>query len=125
MIVMRGVALVVMTALLPLTGCSAHAHRGLTVVTSFYPLQWVTQQIAGDHASVSTLTSPGREPHDLELTVRQTADLEDADIVVYEKGLQPAVDDAIDTTDPRHVVDAMSVVATEQRDGTTDPHVWL
>jgi len=126
MILMRKMAGLVAVLLLPLSGCSQMgAHQGLQVVASFYPLQWVAQRIAGDHASVSSLTSPGREPHDLELTIQQTADVESADLVVYEKGLQPAVDDAITTTEPKDVVNAMSVVTTEQRDGTTDPHVWL
>src|SRR3954447_20557840 len=126
MILMRKMAGLVAVLLLPLSACSqVGAHQGLQLVASFYPLQWVTQRIAGPHASVSTLTSPGREPHDLELTVRQTADVEDADLVVYERGLQPTVDETIATTGPAHVVDAMSVVATKERDGTTDPHVWL
>jgi zinc transport system substrate-binding protein len=126
MILMRSRAVLMALLLLPLSACSpSGAHSSLQVVASFYPLQWVTQRIAGDHASVSTLTSPGREPHDLELTIRQTAEVGDANVVVYEKGLQPAVDEAIATTDPPHVVDAMSVVATKERDGTTDPHVWL
>src|SRR5213076_2198432 len=108
MILMRKMAGLVAVLLLPLSACShVGAHQGLQLVASFYPLQWVTQRIAGDHASVSSLTSPGREPHDLELTIQQTADVESADLVVYEKGLQPAVDDAITTTEPKDVVNAM------------------
>ena len=57
------------------------------VVTSFYPLQYVAQRVAGDHADVTNLTQPGQEPHDLELTVQQTAEVADADVVVYEQGL--------------------------------------
>ena len=71
-----------------------------TVVTSFYPLQYVTQRIAGRHADVVNLTHPGQEPHDLELTVRQTAQLVDADVVVYERGFQAAVDQAVDQSGP-------------------------
>ena len=123
---MRRLAALMVVLVLPLGACiPSGAHEGLHVVTGFYPLQWVTQRIAGDHASVSSLTSPGREPHDLELTIRQTADVEDADLVVYEKGLQPAVDEAIATTDQAHLVEAMSVSSTQERDGTADPHVWL
>src|SRR4051794_34811495 len=126
MILMRSLAPLMAVLLLLLGACSqSGAHEGVQVVASFYPLQWVTQRVAGNHASVSTLASPGREPHDLKLTIKQTAVVGDTDLVVYEKGLQPAVDDAITTTDPSHVVDAMSVAATEERDGTTDPHVWL
>lgn len=94
---------------------------GLSVVTSFYPLQYVAERIAGDHANVINLTQPGREPHDLELTVRQTADIADADVVAYEKGFQPDIDDAIDQNGPEHVVDAATVANLEGE----DLHFWL
>src|SRR3954447_3363654 len=92
-----------------------------TVVTSFYALQYVAQRIAGGHARVTDLTHPGQEPHDVELTVRQTADLSDADVVVYEKGFQAAVDQAVDQNGPPHVVDA----ARAGRVRGDDPHFWL
>jgi zinc transport system substrate-binding protein len=50
------------------------------------------------------------EPHDLELTVRQTAEVADADLVVYVKGLQPAVDAAVQEHGPERVVEATEVV---------------
>ena len=93
----------------------------VSVVTSFYPLQYVAERIVGDHAEVTNLTQPGREPHDLELTVRQTAAIADADVVVYEKGFQPDIDDAIDQNGPEHTVDAAAVAKLED----DDPHFWL
>ncbi|QWC85811.1 metal ABC transporter substrate-binding protein [Nocardioidaceae bacterium] len=65
------------------------------VVAAFYPLAWVSEQIAGDRADVVNLTTPGGEPHDLELGVQQTSEVSAADLVVYEAGFQPAVDAAI------------------------------
>src|SRR5688500_12743342 len=70
------------------------------VVTSFYPLQYVAERIVGQHAEVSNLTKPGVEPHDVELSPRQAAQLTGADVLVYEKGLQPAIDDAVDNDRP-------------------------
>src|SRR3954452_18054175 len=113
MILMRSLAPLMAVLLLLLGACSqSGAHEGVQAVASFYRLQCVTQRIAGNHASVSTLTSPGREPHDLELTIKQTAAVGDTDLVVYEKGLEASVDDAITPTDQSHLVDAMSVAAT-------------
>ena len=91
------------------------------MVTSFYPLQYVAQRIAGRHADVVNLTQPGKEPHDLEMTVRQTAELVDADVVVYERGFQAAVDEAVDQSSLEHVVDA----AGPARVTGDDPHFWL
>ena len=104
----------------PSDGADAKNNR-VSVVTSFYPLQYVAARIAGDHANVTNLTQPGREPHDLELTVRQTASIADADVVAYEKGFQPDIDDAIDQNGPEHVVDAATVAHLEGN----DPHFWL
>jgi zinc transport system substrate-binding protein len=106
-----------------LAGCGGPgaADGRRTVVTSFYPLQYVTQRIAGNHAEVVDLTHPGQEPHDLELSVRQTAQLVDADVVVYERGFQAAVDQAVDQSGPEHVVDA----ARSGRVVDDDPHFWL
>ena len=56
---------------------------------------------SGDRADVTNLTQPGKEPHDLELDVRQTAAVADADVLLYERGFQAAVDDAVDQSDPR------------------------
>ena len=58
-------------------------------------MQYLAEQIGGDHVSVSTLTKPGVEPHDLELGPRQTAELDEAGYILYLKGIQPAVDKAI------------------------------
>jgi zinc transport system substrate-binding protein len=91
------------------------------VVTSLYPLQFVAEQIGGPYVDVQDLTHPGQEPHDLELTVRQTAEVADADLVVYAKGLQPAVDDTVAADGPSRTVDASA--AAGLRDG--DPHFWL
>ncbi len=55
------------------------------MVAAFYPYAYVVERVAGDHADVVNLTAPGLEPHDLELTPRQVADLSEADLVVYER----------------------------------------
>jgi zinc transport system substrate-binding protein len=115
-------------------GCGLTSTDGRPeVVASFYPLQYVAEQVVGDHASVLGLTEPGAEPHDLELTVRQTALVSRADVGLFETGLQPAVDEVVRTSGPRHVVEVTSVVPlrpppagdTEERAGDLDPHFWL
>lgn len=110
----RAAAAAILAVPLLLAGCGGASEgddsAGHRVVASFYPLEYVAQRVAGDHAEVRTLTSPGVEPHDLELTVRQTAEVADADLVVYEKGLQPAVDAAVEEHGPARVVEATEVV---------------
>lgn len=67
----------------------------LSVVTSFYPLQYAVQQVGGDHVDATNLTKPGTEPHDLELSPQDTLSVSKADAVIYLSGFQPAVDDAV------------------------------
>jgi zinc transport system substrate-binding protein len=120
-----GVVGALVAALAPLlAGCSlptAAGTAGTTVVTSFYPLAYVAERVTGRYADVANLTQPGQEPHDLEMGIRQTAALADADVVLYEKGLQPAVDAAVEQADPARVVDAARVVDLTGE----DPHFWL
>ncbi|SKC68454.1 metal ABC transporter solute-binding protein, Zn/Mn family [Krasilnikoviella flava] len=140
-----------------LAGCSTDdgaADGTLEVLASFYPLQYVAQQVGGDLVSVSNLTPPAAEPHDLELSPAQVREIGTADLVVYSSGFQTAVDEAVETQSPEHVVDTSDVVTLEQHPGTptdedatadqleqdsgehaddghdhaegaTDPHFWL
>lgn len=120
----RSLAPVLVLALAaPLAACGADsADDGAPlVVTSFYPLEYLVEALAGDHVEVTNLTAPGVEPHDLELKVQQVADVADADLVVYESGLQPAVDDAVDQNAGDRGLD----VAPEVDLTDDNPHFWL
>jgi zinc transport system substrate-binding protein len=110
----------------------------LDVVAAFYPLQFITEQIGGDALRVTNLVRPGAEPHDLELNPRQVAQVADAELVVYLKGFQPALDEAVaqeaadrafDVTTVAPLVDAGShhEDAGEQPPPgeAKDPHIWL
>ena len=112
-------------------GSSGAAGPGTTKVSvAFYPLEYAAAKVGGDKVSVTNLTLPGQEPHDLELTPQQVASLEEADLVVYLKGFQPAVDKAVEQSGAKNKLDLSQVIrlhpATEDHDhGTTDPHFWL
>lgn len=126
----------------------------LAVTASFYPLEFLVEQIGGDHVDVTTLTGPGVEPHDLDITPRQTGQMSEADVLLYLRGLQPAVDKAVDQAGVKNTVDAAELTtlephgsssgdghdhgkdeghdhAEEEGDGHDhgdsglDPHVWL
>ncbi|MFF8847402.1 metal ABC transporter substrate-binding protein [Streptomyces sp. NPDC015127] len=93
----------------------------LKVVASFYPMQYLAEQIGGANVSVTTLTKPGVEPHDLELKPRQTAELNDSGLILYLKGIQPAVDDAIAESGVKHKIDAATLTKLENH-GTEVGH---
>jgi zinc transport system substrate-binding protein len=111
--VLRALACSVAATLL-LAGCGAltggSGGGGDRVVAAFYPLAWVTGRVAGENYEVTNLTQPGGEPHDLELSIRETADVEQAALVVFEHGFQPAVDAAVDQNAEGSVLDAAEAV---------------
>jgi len=109
----------------------------LHVATAFYPLEFLAARLAGDAATVENLTSPGAEPHDLELTPQQVARLSTDDLVVYLHGFQPAVDEAVQQQAKSAALDVATATALEagyvpveggvehaDEEGL-DPHIWL
>ncbi|TJZ55741.1 zinc ABC transporter substrate-binding protein [Streptomyces piniterrae] len=137
--------------LLALSACStngaARTDDGkLKVTASFYPMEYLAAQIGGKHVQVTGLTKPGSEPHDLTLTAKQTALLGESGAIVYLKGVQPAVDQAIAQSGVENVAEASAMTTLEthgtevghdhghaeehghdehEEEGGKDPHIWL
>jgi zinc transport system substrate-binding protein len=115
----------------------------LTVLAGFYPLEWTAARVGGEHVSVSSLTPPGAEAHDLELAPQDVAAVAEADLLVYLDGFQPALDEAAGSEGGDHAWDAgqaADLVAGEAHEHTddgdqaeeepagedaVDPHFWL
>ncbi|WP_069767725.1 metal ABC transporter substrate-binding protein [Streptomyces sp. LUP30] len=113
------------------------------VVASFYPMAFLAERIGGDHVHVTSLTQPGQEPHDLEISAKQTAALQESDAVLYLKNLQPSVDDAVSQSGLKTKIDAASLTTLEKHGNEVgghaaehdahqseelsglDPHIWL
>ncbi|MDP9949254.1 MULTISPECIES: metal ABC transporter substrate-binding protein [Streptomyces] len=94
----------------------------LKVTASFYPMQFLAERIGGEHVAVTSLTKPGVEPHDLELTPRQIGSISESDYVLYLKGIQPAVDDAIKQSGVKNTVDAATVTTLENHGSEVSGH---
>ncbi|MEV0633773.1 zinc ABC transporter substrate-binding protein [Streptomyces sp. NPDC050619] len=149
-----GMAVAAATALgiATLSACSSDSEAAANtdkfdVVASFYPMAFLAEQIGGDHVNVTSLTKPGQEPHDLEISAQQTAQLQETDAVLYLKDLQPAVDEAVAQADVKNKIDAATLTTLEDHGSTEhshegeekpseeapseeeehalDPHIWL
>jgi zinc transport system substrate-binding protein len=137
-----------------LSGCSSSdsdskESGAIKVVAAMYPLEFVATAIGGDLVSVENFTPPGVEPHDLELTPSQVVKLDDADLLLFISGFQPALEEAAQQSAPANSLDLLSVdglnLLTATEDGhdhgaedvhadeeahsdeelVSDPHVWL
>lgn len=138
------------TATLTLLGaCSAasteSSQHGTQVVVGFYAAQYLAEQIGGDRVSVTSLTRPGAEPHDVELTPAQLIELAKSDLSITLSGFQPAVDQGIAASPPKRVLDLTPALGLHlsaehsHEDGSesgahshegesdldADPHFWL
>ncbi|XVX19932.1 metal ABC transporter substrate-binding protein [Actinomycetota bacterium] len=125
------------------SGSEDAAGGKVPVSAAFYALAYAAEQVGGGRVHVSTLTKPGGEPHDLELTPKDVVDLAKSRVVVYQKGFQPAVDDAVASQAPHAAFDVapiagLDVPAQEEGHegesadehaghdhGPLDPHFWL
>ena len=89
----------------------------LKVAASFYPIQWLTQQIGGDHVDVSSVTPAGAEPHDFEIGTKQIAELNKTKALFYVKGFQPSLDDAVGSLSDVSAVDLTKNVNLVHHEG--------
>jgi hypothetical protein len=96
----------------------------MQVIASSYPFGYVLEQVGADAVDVQNLTEPGEEPHALELSPREVADLGEADLVVYEAGFQAAVDEGVAAADlpGDAVIDVAEVADAAVTGFATDAH---
>lgn len=114
-------------------GCSATASDdGPLVVVTTNILGDVVGELVGDRAEVMTLMAPDADPHSFEISAREAARIQDADLVVsnglgLEEGLQHHIDSAAEAGVP--VVEAGSLIeplaySSGDAEGEVDPHFW-
>ncbi|MEU5311858.1 metal ABC transporter substrate-binding protein [Streptomyces sp. NPDC021562] len=130
-----------------LTACGGAATAAGTgkfdVVASFYPMAFLADRIGGGHVHVTSLTTPGQEPHDLEISAKQIVGIEKSDAVLYLRNLQPSVDSAVAQSSVKTKIDAASLTTLEKHGNEVgghaashdtseneeltglDPHIWL
>ncbi len=120
----------------------------LKVVASFYPMYDFAMKIGGDKVTVTDMVPAGIEPHDWEPAASDIANLEEADVFVYNgAGMEHWVDTVLDSLGNKDLVtvEAASGITLMEGHGHEDgeeehseeeeeehgdeegmdPHVWL
>lgn len=103
-----------------LTGCSGSDDVDSDYFASMYPAAFLLERITGEEVNV--LTPAGADPHDLELSPRQTARVHDAALVVTIGSMQPAVDDVVTELDDDAVLDLRDVIDLREHDDHDHGH---
>ena len=144
---MKKILLLIMVAVLimGLAACSNTTEKpaqqsGLTIYTSFYPMQFLAAQIAGDKAQVISLVPAGVEPHDWEPKPKTLAGLQESDMLVYNgagmeawledflPSLQKAGVKTVNTSTGLELLPFDEKNEEENHKGEElayDPHVWV
>ncbi|MBT2696135.1 zinc ABC transporter substrate-binding protein [Bacillus sp. ISL-40] len=136
--------------LLFLSGCSnavstknektSEGSNKLQIVTTFYPMYYFAQKVAGNSANVELLVPNGAEPHDWEPTAKDMAKIQDADMFIYnsryfeswtEKVLKSINDSNLNVVEASNGIELMDALESEEEEHNSehasakDPHVWL
>ncbi|WML26653.1 metal ABC transporter substrate-binding protein [Neobacillus sp. OS1-33] len=113
--------------------------KKLQIVTTFYPMYYFTQKVAGNSANVELLIPNGAEPHDWEPTAKDMAKIQDADMFIYnsryfeswtEKVLKSINDSDLTVVEASKGIELMNALESEEEHhsdhaSSKDPHVWL
>lgn len=137
-VVKRGSALVAGGALVLACSACSPAEEGLSIVTSAYPFAFAAERVAGGHAEITNLLPAGGDAHGIELTPRQVESIAGADLMVFQTGFQPPVDDAVAQQNPANTIDTATFLelheaghdheaeeGAQHDHGIHDPHTWL
>ena len=95
----------------------------LKIYTTFYPLYYFTQRIAGDKASVESLVPAGVEPHEYEPSMKQMGGIYDGDVFIFlGESMEPWAKKLQGNLEEKgiSVLEAGEGIIAEN-----DPHVWL
>lgn len=111
---------IALTATLTLAACGGTDEGGgsadegkVQVASGFFPLSELARAVGGDHVEVTQLTPDGSDPHHLEMTPQATGRLQEADLVLHLRTMQPALDAAVEAVAADRAWDAGEAVDLE------------
>lgn len=120
---------------LPLAGCSEANQKTddprFKVVTTFTVIADIARNVAGDAATVESITKPGAEIHDYQPTPRDILRARDADLILwnglnlerwFERFLQDAA--AVPSVTVSNGIVPLSIYSGPY-DGKPNPHAWM
>ncbi len=141
----KTIILILMTLLL-MSGCSDkktssdngndNTDKKIKVSASTYPMYYIAKEIGKDNIDLNIVVPIGVDPHEYEISLKQTKELEDTDLFLYNgSGLEHWGEKVSETmkSKGKKVIDASDYVKLldieDNHDGDNhsgkDPHIWL
>lgn len=119
-------ALIAMASVVLAAGCgSSEGSKGQVVATTSI-LAEITQRVAGPGVEVSQLIPDGASPHDFQLSAKERALLEGADLVIANGGgLEAGLSLDRLSGEPYELIDHAGPLIRSGPSGQPDPHVWM
>ncbi|ENH96887.1 Mn/Zn ABC transporter extracellular binding protein [Gracilibacillus halophilus YIM-C55.5] len=126
-----------------------NSNEELKIFTTVYPIQYFTERVAGDEASVESILPAGSNPHNYEPTSEEIVKIAESDAFIYNgTGLEPfakQISDSIQSEDVKITEAAKGIElkdhvhsheegdereheegeSSDHNHGDSDPHVWL
>lgn len=97
---------------------SSQDDEKISIVATMYPLAWMASDL-DPAAVITTIVGPGVEPHDFSPTIEDVKLMEDAELLLVNRGVDEwAIDVIADRSGP--TVSMMEMLGLFE-----DPHVWL
>jgi zinc transport system substrate-binding protein len=110
---------------------SGGAHKGIKIVTSFYPMYISTINIAKDIPDVTVINMTGPQTgclHDYSLKTGDLKIIEDADIfIINGAGMESFINKVIQQQPDLKIVDASKGIKLlkDEANGMNNPHIWV
>ena len=116
---------------------------GIKVVTSFYGMKALTEEIGGDRVSIKNIIPEGSEPHDFDIKAKDMKAIEEGDIFIYNgagmeewiKDVETAISNKgliiVEASKGVELINAEDVEKELEEDheghkhSGKDPHTWL
>jgi manganese/iron transport system substrate-binding protein len=116
-----------------IASCSpAEQENNFKVVTTFTVLADMAQNVAGDHATVVSITKPGAEIHGYEPTPQDLVGASDADLILWnglnlELWFEQFIANLGDEIPSATLTDGIEPIAIAEGDykGKANPHAWM
>ena len=66
-----------------LSGCTTDSMENITIYTSIYPIEYVTNELYGNYSTIYNMYPQGINPFEYKLTDKQIKDYGNSDLVIY------------------------------------------